>query len=804
MKMINKKVFNELLAKYKEDFPKYWPNERYKWIAVKWFQEHWDINAEDFSSMIKIAMSKTSNLLASYNNYPYLVIMDIAKKFPEETRAMFINLFDESKDILERIKLFKDTSKLLYAQFETGQHYQNENAITVYLWLHYPDKYYIYKFGEVKTVAESLEFEKSFKKGAYADNILNFYQLYDLISDEISRDSEIKYLLNANITDECYRDPKLKTLTFDFGFYISRYYLQDHNKVNEWFPADYTPNITTEKWVELLKNPDVFNIQSLEIMKRLMDIGGQATCRQLSLKYGNSVNFYNRGSSALAQRIAKYTNCPVIEKSDEDLKWWPILYLGRNVSQDSLGTFEWKIRDELFSALEQVDLESVSLYVDPSPALWKISHGTESTGISNSNKRKFLERNIVVVHGTTKAKGVSNTTQGESFMYTMKKGDYFYLCFGNEVKLLGRITSDILIENNEIGNQWYERPYEVIKESISDQPFSGVEKWWTPNHNSTCIKIDEKELFEDLILKPYFEMTFNELFQTHNIEVIYEKYTKEHFLNEVFMTEQRYDILVAVLRNKKNIILQGAPGVGKTYAANRLAYSMMGEKDETRIEFVQFHQNYSYEDFMMGYKPNEDGFELRMGIFYRFCQQALNQPDKEHFFIIDEINRGNLSKIFGELLMLIEKDYRGNKLTLAYNGLPFIVPKNVYLIGMMNTADRSLAMIDYALRRRFSFFELEPGFTTEGFKKYQEALNNDLFNDLITMIQELNDDISNDRTLGKGFCIGHSYFLGQSACSEEWIHSIIEYEIIPMISEYWFDEPNKLHRWENNLRGIFQ
>ena len=212
-----------------------------------------------------------------------------------------------------------------------------------------------------------------------------------------------------------------------------------------------------------------------------------------------------------------------------------------------------------------------------------------------------------------------------------------------------------------------------------------------------------------------------------------ETYDKGKFLSEVYMTEKAYESLVAVLRNKKNIILQGAPGVGKTFAARRLAWSMMGEVDDSRIEFVQFHQNYSYEDFVMGYKPAEDGFELKNGIFYRFCQKAANQPDKDFFFIIDEINRGNMSKIFGELLMLIEKDYRGTKATLAYNGLAFSVPKNLYIIGMMNTADRSLAMIDYALRRRFSFFDMEPGFDSDGFIQYQNGLNNDTLNELVAI-----------------------------------------------------------------------
>lgn len=207
---------------------------------------------------------------------------------------------------------------------------------------------------------------------------------------------------------------------------------------------------------------------------------------------------------------------------------------------------------------------------------------------------------------------------------------------------------------------------------------------------------------------------------------------------------------------------------------------------------------------MMGYKPVNDGFELKYGIFYRFCQKAANQPDKDFFFIIDEINRGNMSKIFGELLMLIERDYRGTKATLAYNGMTFSVPKNLYIIGMMNTADRSLAMIDYALRRRFSFFDIEPGFDSAGFMKYQQSLNNETFSLLVSKVQELNKEITLDKSLGKGFCIGHSYFCGQTECSEEWMQAIVDYDILPMLSEYWFDDMNKLQRWENILRGVFQ
>lgn len=247
-------------------------------------------------------------------------------------------------------------------------------------------------------------------------------------------------------------------------------------------------------------------------------------------------------------------------------------------------------------------------------------------------------------------------------------------------------------------------------------------------------------------------------------------------------------------------ILQGAPGVGKTFAARRLAWSMMGEKDDSRIEFVQFHQNYSYEDFVMGYKPVENNFELKYGIFYRFCQKAANQPDKKFFFIIDEINRGNMSKIFGELLMLIERDYRGIKATLAYNGLPFSVPKNLYIIGMMNTADRSLAMIDYALRRRFSFFEIEPGFDSEGFIHYQNGLNNETLNELVSKVKELNCEIVADKSLGKGFCIGHSYFCGKDELSENnLLNQILKTTVMLLLRHVRVDQAYKSRFEEGNV-----
>lgn len=292
-----------------------------------------------------------------------------------------------------------------------------------------------------------------------------------------------------------------------------------------------------------------------------------------------------------------------------------------------------------------------------------------------------------------------------------------------------------------------------------------------------------------------------EILDVEEVEESYEPYTSDDFLQDVYMDEERYNTLKALLLTKKNVILQGAPGVGKTFAAKRLAFSIMGEKDNNRVKMVQFHQSYSYEDFIMGFRPTETGFELKKGVFYEFCRKAA-EDDRPYFFIIDEINRGNLSKIFGELFMLIESDKRGVELQLLYADEQFSIPSNVHIIGMMNTADRSLAMLDYALRRRFAFFEIAPAFASSGFRAYRTKINNPKFDRLIATVAQLNEVIANDDSLGDGFCIGHSYFCTKATINDEWMRSVVEYELIPLLKEYWFDEAAKVKDWSRTLREV--
>ena len=272
------------------------------------------------------------------------------------------------------------------------------------------------------------------------------------------------------------------------------------------------------------------------------------------------------------------------------------------------------------------------------------------------------------------------------------------------------------------------------------------------------------------------------------------------FFDDSFLSAATIHSMLDGLQRKKNIILQGPPGTGKTFIAKRLAYELLNEKDDSRVEVVQFHQSYSYEDFIQGFRPRkEGGFERRNGVFYRFCERARDDADSPYFFVIDEINRGNLSKIFGELMMLIEADKRGEQhevqLTYSEEDEHFSIPENVHVIGTMNTADRSLAMVDYALRRRFLFFNLPPQFN-DAFKAHllHRAVSEVMVAQIESALILLNARIASDPNLGAGFEIGHSYFCSGCEDGQEeavWYRQIIEQEVGPQLREFWFDDTDE-------------
>ena len=322
---------------------------------------------------------------------------------------------------------------------------------------------------------------------------------------------------------------------------------------------------------------------------------------------------------------------------------------------------------------------------------------------------------------------------------------------------------------------------------------------YTPDQLNALIGIED----------PRFSSSVDDRLGNNDLDEADEHYTSTDFLDEVFLSLEDLDQMLGLLRRKKNLILQGAPGTGKTFAAKRLAYALMGETDDSRVEVVQFHQSTAYEDVVVGLRPTaEGGFAAAEGVFARFCRRAAADPGRDYVFIIDEINRANISKAFGELLMLIEAEHRGEALRLPVSGELLSVPKRLHIIGMMNTADRGLALIDYALRRRFAFFEMRPALDHPGFLRHVEAVGSSRLEALVDVVRRLNQRIAEDEALGPGFQIGHSYLClpagnpENSGGMDADVTSMVRYELEPLVREYWFDNPTAMDESIHELESI--
>lgn len=804
--MINKEKLRRAIEDYKKDFGERFKDEKYKWEAVKHFQDNWDIDAENFSAMLKNALSKTENLLVASRWFPEGMIEQFATEEPETVREMFIELFDEEQDIYVRIDAFKNKSNELLLKYGNGasNHYQDEHAISVYLRHYYPDRYYIYKFGEMKKVASVIDADYTFKKGDYENNFKNGQKMYEEIRLELLNDSELADMLFAELSDDCYQDRELNILAGDVGFYIDKFY-------SEKPIAPEAVDNKSDAQILLKKKYQWVNFYS-ELADALLPYKNDRQALMSILKkiyseVGMNYPFKERGETDYDD-ICPFTTFSAFNKGIKDKNRIALL----------------KQFATHFSLKEDVPVEfdgiPVTMNLSSSFFAYKENRGEHdidnlwnlfekalsySKDSSETNRAEFINAYDTVI----KQKQVKwNITMG---LYWIRPNTFINLDSTNRafVQNSANLSDDFaeIFKNLDNGVPSGEE-YISMCEQASAELSSGNYDYnnfpelsyaaWTSFKNDSGTDTAE----------PDEEPAGNEN----------KAYTRDDFLNDVFMDLDEYNRLVGLLEMKYNVILQGAPGVGKTYAAKRLAYSIMGEEDESRIKFVQFHQSYSYEDFIQGYRPSDNGFVLKNGVFYDFCHKAEKDIDRPYFFIIDEINRGNLSKILGELMMLIEKDHRGERLNLLYSNEEFCVPKNIRIIGMMNTADRSLAMMDYALRRRFAFYSFKPAFENNdnnennenngnndknGNKKFEAYINskhNYKFKALINAVKELNKKIADDDNLGEGFKIGHSYFCTDEDITDEWLNNVIEYEIKPLISEYWFDEPEKARNQIDDLK----
>ncbi|MCK9499492.1 MAG: EVE domain-containing protein [Bacteroidales bacterium] len=420
-------------------------------------------------------------------------------------------------------------------------------------------------------------------------------------------------------------------------------------------------------------------------------------------------------------------------------------------------------------------------WLNANPKIWSISKHkigekqTYTTHNEKGNKRRIYKHfeatkrgDLMIGYESTPTKqikaiyeitqGIHNTANGEEIEFELIEKLEIPIHWNDLKNNPSLQECEVFINNQGSLFKLTEEEYEIIREVI-----------------------DNKNIITEKLLK------------SENIK----SYKFSDDPDKPFISEADFLNTVSLLKRKKNIILQGPPGVGKTFIARKLAYEIMQEVNDANIEMVQFHQSYSYEDFIQGLRPTQKGgFDLRDGIFYSFCQRALAHPERPFFFIIDEINRGNLSKIFGELMMLIEADKREEKFALKLTYAEdeedrFYVPDNLYIIGTMNTADRSLAIVDYALRRRFAFVSLKPDYGSN-FRSFlaDKGLSEGIIEHICSSISKLNNKIKEDPNLGEGFQIGHSYFCTYSNDGNEnqWWTDILNYELKPLLEEIWFDD----------------
>lgn len=272
--MIDNNRFQELLEEYKSELKgNRWDDEKFKWQTIKGFQDHWDIEAVDFCTMLKNSLDKTFNLLASTHYFPGKMIKEFAEKEPETVRQMFKNLFDENKDLYDRIVSFKVQSKQLVNKYwDPGKSdFQTENTITTYLWLRYPDKYYIYKFEEAKSLSKELKMSYVFKAGDYQNNVENFIRLYDELSQELCKDEELKQIVQSKLEEDCYDDPKCKTLAIDFGYFVNQRQKAAKNedeKVSLSVKEEIENYSSTEPHYWFLSaNPKIWSMSSMPVGK---------------------------------------------------------------------------------------------------------------------------------------------------------------------------------------------------------------------------------------------------------------------------------------------------------------------------------------------------------------------------------------------------------------------------------------------------------------------------------------------------------------------------------------------------------
>lgn len=815
MSTFNTEALEAIIQKYELDIEEVRKNELYKWEAAYCFRQHWNTSASDFAAMLESALSKADNLLVGALYYPKGMLLVFAHNEPAKVRKAMVALFDESRPLRQRLEEFNSEAAGMLdhdnaLRSERGDapaknHFQDPRAMSVYLAFANTGENYLYKTEMYRKFAKAIGVDYP---GNRFDKVVAYHELCDEVLAYLEENHPDLIEKSDGLLAPEYADidPKHHILVQDIVYFADAYMKDEEETAEPGVPAKsqgariwmYAPGEQAWAWQECLGKGvmllgwdelgDLSQYTSQEdIASRLKEVEGiDGSKKNDSLACWQFQNEMAPGDIVYAKKGISTIVGKGIVRSAARFEPERDRYMHvRNVEWTDSGAW-----DVSHISIPMKTLTDWTSYPTGVADVENAMSGVKSAETENTRRRFWW------LTANPKIWSFSDIAIGEEQSYTLynekgnprrilknllaaQPGD---MVIGYESAPVKKIVAVCEISRPHDDERMYLKKvrdleailgYEMLKE---DPELSEMEFMVNPNGSFFALRDSEFEW-----IMGHFEEGESPLESTPD------KYTDNDFLSDVFMEPGDFDELKSLLRRKQNVILQGAPGTGKTYAAKRLAWAMMGCKDSSRIQQVQFHQSTSYDDFVYGYRPNEaGGFETVPGVFTEFCRRASARADEDFFFIIDEVNRANISKVFGELLMLIESNHRGESVVLPVSGERFSVPENVFIIGMMNTADRGLALIDYALRRRFAFFEMEPALNNE---RFIEAVGTEMA-PLVSAVRKLNETIAEDPALGRGFRIGHSYFCPGKGDPVD-PASVVKYELAPLVEEYWFDDEKR-------------
>ena len=791
-----------IISQYKESFATWIPQEIYKWRAVQCFQEHWVPERADFAEMLKEALAQASNLMDTNYSFPRKMITFFAEQEPDTVRFMFQKLLDPEADVIEQIQNFKQNADALLSRYQLKesmkQHYQGDRTICTYLFFARPNQHFLYQYGKLKAFLAETGLSATYKMGDI-QNVLTYYEVANKVLACVQQDSELLNMFEtkrAEFGSEYYPDAEHHLLADDIIYFGSQLYKSDY-----WPSlAEYDPEISTEQWLELLVDRTICTAENLQILKAIQQVGGEATCKQLSLKLGDTSAHYNGSMVQLARRVQEKTGCPLVQNENNDQKWWPILFVGRTALQDQPGTYSWKLRDELAEALKLLPQKEVNNPM--SFAKNTILYGPPGTG----KTYQTVNYAVAIIEGKSLEEVQIENHEEVLKRYRQYRQDgrieftTFHQSFGYEDFIEG--IRPIFAEDREedSGDISYEITDGVFKKFCETAQPPAVD----PNQNP--YGFSESPTIWKVSLASTGDNPVRDYCMKHGcIRIGWDEY------GEAITDDMDYHVGGKTVLNAFLSRMQPGDIILSCYTAHSIdAIGVVTGEPEWHPEFEHYKRLRTVKWLIQKKSIPITDFRLEKSLtlstVYRLNTTVTNVIDvlnKNGFsgvapvkglkgpyvFIIDEINRGNISKIFGELITLIEPSKRlGQReelqAKLPYSHEAFGIPDNVYLLGTMNTADRSIAMLDTALRRRFSFVEMMPDSSVLDGVEVEGISISGLLTTLNRRIEVLFD---------REHTLGHAFFTPlRHSPSIQTLGEIFRDKVIPLLQEYFYDDYEKI------------